>query len=167
LPSIFENPLSQTGAFRAVQLIPLSTGMQVQATIAAVVSQALTENCRWWHGCHPSKTRRDQPEQRRGWNRLMAIAATATGASIQRRRGLFLGQLMLHTPNYDALNPENLPFMTQTKPSKVEPGSIITRSTGSGEHERLGFSNHATRHVCCILHGNIRSCVDDIQNPPP
>jgi hypothetical protein len=98
---------------------------------------------------------------------LTAIAATATGASTEGRRGLFLGQLVLHAPNYDASHPENLPFMVHSKPSRVEPRSGITPSTGSGERERLGFSNSTSRHVCCILQGDTRSCVDDIQNPPP
>jgi hypothetical protein len=39
----------------------------------------------------------------------MAIAPTA---SIRGRCGLFIGQLMLHAPNYDALRRKNLLFVT-------------------------------------------------------
>jgi hypothetical protein len=138
-------------------------GTQAQEAITAIVSHAFTENCRGDMAVTQSKQRRDQP----GWDRSMAIGATATDVSIEGRQRLFLGQLVLHAPNYDALRRKDLLLTVHAKPSKVEPGTVITRSTGSSEHERLGFSNSATRHVCCILHGSIRNCVDDIQNPPP
>lgn len=54
----------------------------------------------------------------------MAIVAIA---SIAGHHGLFLGQLMLHAPNYDALHPDNLPFVVHVEPSKAKRGSVITR----------------------------------------
>jgi len=91
------------GPFGAAQLILLSTGLQVHATMAAVVSDASRKIVDSDTAVTRQKHRRDPQKQQAGWDRLMAIATIATGASIAGRRGLFLGHLMLHAPNYDAL----------------------------------------------------------------
>jgi hypothetical protein len=115
LPSILKIQPLLPAAFRAAQLILVSTDMQVDGTMTAVV----------WHASRKmvdsntvtsQRYRRDQPERQPGWDRPTAITATATGACIGGRRGLFLGQLMLPALKYDALQLKKFLFMAQPSP---------------------------------------------------